>query len=111
MRIEDIARVTHEANRALQVIQGDPAPSPHWDEAPAWQTSSALEGVEHALDGMSPEQMHESWCQFKIEDGWCYGTVKDVQAKTHPCLVSYNELPYDQQLKDHLFSAIVRTLE
>jgi len=110
MQVNEIARVTHEANRALQIIQGDPAPSPHWDDAPEWQTSSALEGVTHAIDGMTPEQMHESWCEFKRADGWIFGDVKDVDSKTHPCLVPYADLPVDQQLKDHLFSAIVRVL-
>src|SRR5271157_5190917 len=34
---EDIARVVHAANRELQIIQGDPAPSPPWEEAPDYQ--------------------------------------------------------------------------
>lgn len=107
MKNEDIARICHEANRALQIIQGDPAPSPAWDDAPEWQTSSAVEGVAHALDGMGPVEMHQSWCEFKRADGWVFGEVKDVDTKTHPCLVDYADLPADQQIKDHLFGAIV----
>jgi len=105
-----IARVCHEANRALQVVTADPAPSPAWDDAPEWQQESAMEGVTKAQNGETPEQLHESWCQFKENDGWTYGDVKDADAKTHSCLVDYADLPADQRLKDDVFGAIVTAL-
>lgn len=110
MRIEGIARVAHEANRALQVELGDPAISPHWDEAPQWQRDSAIEGVESTLEGADPEGLHESWCDFKEKDGWVYGEVKDADKKTHPCLVSYDQLPEEQRVKDDLFRQVVLAL-
>ncbi len=106
----EIARVCHEANRALQQVQGDPAPSPGWDDAPAWQRDSAVEGVEVALRGASAEELHESWCATKRADGWTYGAVKDADAKTHPCLVPYDQLPDEQRLKDQLFANVVSAL-
>lgn len=102
-----IARICHEANRVIQDVQNDPAISPHWEDAPGWQQQSAIEGVHKAIDGATPEQLHESWCEFKTNDGWVYGEVKDAEAKTHPCLVPYAELPPEQRLKDHVFKAIV----
>jgi hypothetical protein len=36
--------------------------------------------------------------------------VKDPEAKTHPCLVPYDDLPEYQQLKDRVFLAIRREL-
>lgn len=110
MRIAEIAQVCHEANRAVQAITGDPSPSPAWDGAPEWQRESAVEGVRQALDGATPEQLHESWCGHKRADGWTYGEVKDAGAKTHPCLVPYAELPAEQRAKDSLFHAIVAAL-
>lgn len=110
MRPEDIARVCHEANRALQITQADPAPSPEWDAAPDWQKESAIEGVEKAIAGETPEQLHQSWCDFKTADGWAFGAVKDADRKTHPCLVPYADLPTEQRVKDHLFQVIVDTL-
>lgn len=59
---------------------------------------------------MAPEDQHKSWCDAKISDGWKYGDVKDAEAKTHPCLVDYSELPAEQQAKDHLFTGIVTQL-
>lgn len=106
--IEKIAHVCHEANRALQVTGGEPDVSPHFMEAPEWQVQSAYEGVSAALDGQTPEQLHESWCATKVRDGWTFGPVKDAVAKTHPCLVAYADLPEDQRLKDAVFQAIVQ---
>lgn len=105
--IEKIARVTHEVNRAIQISQLDPAPSLSWDDAPEWQRESARQGVFSALDGATPEQLHESWLRFKADDGWSYGEVKDEAAKTHPCFVPYEELPPGQRLKDYVFQAVV----
>jgi hypothetical protein len=109
MTIEDIAHVCHEANRALQYQGGDLVSLP-WADAPAWQRDSAVEGVAKAIDGAGPEELHESWCAFKRADGWVYGPIKDADAKTHPCLVAYAELPERQKTKDHVFGAIVGAL-
>lgn len=103
------AQVCHEANRAIQLRTGDPNPSPPWKEAPKWQKASAVDGVVKALNGATPEQLHESWCDFKVQEGWKFGNVKDEEAKTHPCLVNYDQLPEEQKLKDHVFASIVQT--
>jgi hypothetical protein len=110
MTTEQIAQVCHEANRALQLISGDPAPSPAWADAPDWQRNSAIEGVEQAQAGATPQQLHDSWCAYKTDDGWTYGETKDADAKTHPCLVPYSALPADQRQKDAVFHAIVAAL-
>ena len=111
MDVSAIAQVCHEANRAIQQVTGDPAPSPSWDDAPEWQRSSAIEGVQKALDGETAEQLHESWCAFKENDGWVWGELKDVDAKTHPCLIEYDSLPPEQRAKDHVFAGIVSALD
>lgn len=107
-----IASVCHEANRAVQVIQADPTipVSPHWDELDEQTRESASSGVAGILAGNTPEQSHEEWCKFKVDHGWICGPVKDETKRTHPLLVPYNELPPAQQLKDHLFSAIVHAI-
>jgi hypothetical protein len=40
--------------------------------------------------------------------GWVYGTAKDAEKKTHPCMVPYDKLPLAQRRKDALFQAAVR---
>lgn len=106
-----IARVCHEANRAYCATLGDNSQKP-WDEAPDWQKESAVNGVLFHLKnpGAPPSASHDNWMKEKVESGWVYGEVKDENAKTHPCIVPYHELPVPQQLKDSLFISIVRVL-
>lgn len=105
--LERIAHVCHEANRALQVTAGEDPVSAHFMEAPEWQLQSAFEGVQSALDGQTPEELHESWYLAKFRNGWRYGETKDAVLKTHPCMVAYSDLPADQRIKDAVFHAIV----
>lgn len=108
----DIAQVIHAANRELQIIYGDPMPSPDWYDAPEYQRREATASVVEAISdpGRTPEQNHQGWMERLIADGWTYGEHKDAAAKTHPTLLPWDELPVDQQLKDRLFIAIVRAL-
>lgn len=108
---EQIAAVVHAANTALQGILGDPLPSSYvLANEDAEIQESAVHGVRLALTGMTPEQMHKEWCDFKRAHGWTYGPEKDPEQKTHPCLVEWNELPDRQKIKDIVFLANVRAL-
>jgi hypothetical protein len=111
MNIEEIAIVCHEANRALCIGLGDYS-QPIWHQAPEWQTQSAITGVKFNLE--NPEApasaSHDSWVAEKERDGWKYGEVKDAEKKEHPCYVPYEQLPKEQQAKDHLFKVIVAIL-
>lgn len=107
-----VARVCHEANRAVQIEQADPTipVSVCWDELDEETRASAVEGVVNARNGASPEESHENWVEFKQLYGWSYGPVKDEGKKTHPLLVHYSALPESQKVKDELFTSIVRAL-
>ncbi|KAB6717730.1 RyR domain-containing protein [Roseobacter sp. TSBP12] len=111
--IENIARVTHEANRAWCLAHGDRS-QPTWDDAPGWQKDSARAGVQFHLDNpdVGDSASHDNWMVQKIADGWVYGDEKDPQASppTHPCLVPFEELPEAQQIKDALFRSIVHAI-
>lgn len=105
-----IARVVHEANRAVQIEQDDESipVSLSWDDLDPETRQSAIEGVRGVLDGNTPEESHQGWMRFKLAHGWTLGPVKDEAKKEHPLLVAYDELPESQKLKDDLFVAIVR---
>lgn len=105
--IEQIARMAHEVNRAYCQALGDDS-QPAWEDAPEWQKQSAIAGVELHLKGdHGPEASHEAWMAKKVADGWVYGEKKDPDAKTHPCLVPFDQLPREQQAKDYLFRGVV----
>lgn len=113
MKHEDVvlacAQAAHEANRTYCIAIGDSS-QVHWEEAPEWQKKSAIEGVNAALSGATPEQLHELWCASKLRDGWKYGPEKDPVKKTHHCLVPYSKLPIQQQRKDSLFHSTVKAM-
>lgn len=106
--IEACAKHAHEVNRAYCTSLGDASQAP-WGEAPDWQKESVRAGASALLADPSrtPEASHEGWMAHKVADGWTYGPVKDADAKTHPCMVAYADLPPDQRAKDHLFRAAV----
>jgi hypothetical protein len=109
---EQIARVVHEANRAIQIEQADPTipVSASWDDTDPETQRSAVDGVLSVQRGSTPEESHENWTRFKVSHGWTLGPVKDETSKQHPLLVSYDELPESQKVKDALFVSIVRAL-
>lgn len=103
------AELAHEANRIYCAAIGDHTQKP-WSEAEFWQQQSAIDGVKVALGGATPGQQHQAWMADKIADGWTLGAVKDPKAKTHPCLVPYQDLPQEQRAKDSLYQGVVRAM-
>lgn len=107
---EQIARICHEACRALQYVQEDPAPSVPWDCESAETRAVAVEGVRAARQGITPRESHEDWMRAKQAQGWAYGPEKDPERRTHPNLVPYDDLPPAQRDKDQMFLAITAAL-
>lgn len=108
MLVKDIAKLCHEVNKAFCETQGDFSQT-SWEDAPDWQKDSAINGVKFhiANPDASPSASHDSWLKEKIDTGWKYGIVKDVEKKEHPCCVPFEDLPMFQQVKDELFSSVV----
>lgn len=106
-----IAMVCYEANRAWCKRNGDFSQKA-WAIAPDWQRNSVIEGVQHAVahPDATPEDSHNNWMALKMAEGWVYGEFKDPVAKTHPCMLPYDQLPDFQRKKDAMFLAIVRAL-
>jgi hypothetical protein len=111
MNKEQIAKVAHQANKALCESIDDNSQL-DWENAPDWQKESAKNGVAFHLNiPMSlPADSHANWMKEKIADGWVYGREKNPELKTHPCLIPYEELPTEQRAKDWLFHGIVKAL-
>jgi hypothetical protein len=112
MKAEEVARVCHEANRALTYILQDVPVQSDWDLVDIDMRTSSIKGVQFALDNpdVTAEQMHEQWCKERREAGWVYGETKDSVAKTHPALKPFSELHDGVKRKDAVFRAIVQAL-
>lgn len=110
-KITNIAIVCHEANLAWCHLNDDYI-QPHWGDAPQEQIDTTIDCVLFALayPDAKPEDGHNNWMMNMTIYGWVYGEVKDTVAKTHPCMVPFDQLPEWQQKKDKLFLAIVRAL-
>lgn len=111
-KILNIAIACHEANKSWCEANGDTSQS-HWADAEQWQRDSAVNGVKFKLNNPDAghDAQHNSWMKEKVDAGWVYGEVKDAEAKTHPCIVPFEQLPEFQQKKDALFCAIVDALK
>lgn len=105
---EQIARVAYEAVRAYAATISESMPS--WEQAPGWMKASSINGVEFmlAMPEAAAADVHDEWCDHKRAAGWQYGTRKDPDKKTHPCLVPFHELPLEEQAKDKIFAAVVK---
>lgn len=104
----EIARIAHEVNRAYCQALGDDS-QPAWEDAPEWQRSSAINGVQFHIDNpdAGPDHSHNEWLREKAATGWKYGPVKDADKREHPCFVPYEQLPVEQKAKDYLFRGVV----
>lgn len=105
----EIAQVCHDANRMLQVLLDDPV-SADWEDFGHAGRRGVVDGVMLALEGATPEQLHDAWVEARLRDGWRHGEQIDRISLRHPDLVPWGELPPAQRAKDALFHAIVGAL-
>jgi len=62
-----------------------------------------------ALVEQIAENVHETWAQKRLEQGWTYGEQRDEEKKTHPCLVPYDQLSEEE--KDYDRNTSIGTLK
>lgn len=52
------------------------------------------------------EEAHDSWWRKYEEMGWTYGAVRDIHKKTHPDMVPFKDLGWEERIKDAVFIAL-----
>lgn len=53
-----------------------------------------------ALTEKIAENVHDVWAVGRMAEGWTYSPVKDLEKKTTPQLVAYEELPDEEKAYD-----------
>ena len=53
-----------------------------------------------ALTEKIAENVHDVWSAGRIAEGWTYGNKADIEKKTTPLLVPYEELPESEKEYD-----------
>jgi hypothetical protein len=69
------------------------------DEGPANPGEFDVMFTSSELDCLSRHE-HGRWMREKLEAGWTFGPTVDPVARTHPCLVGYDQLPEVEKEKD-----------
>ena len=59
------------------------------------------------------KNVHETWSEGRIKDGWKYGEERNDAEKLHPCLVPYEELTeaekeYDRNTSQETLKLIMK---
>ncbi len=111
-RLENIARVAHESYRGYVATMLPDQTEKPWDELSAAERRGAVEAVLFNLNNLRApaSASHASWLAARAAAGWTYGPVKDAEAKTHPNMVDYEDLPEVQQRKYYLFKSTVAAM-
>ncbi|MEM2695607.1 MAG: RyR domain-containing protein [Thermoproteota archaeon] len=52
---------------------------------------------------MLAKALHDRWMEEKLRQGWTYGPVKNIEKKTHPDLIPYEDLPEDKKELDRMY--------
>lgn len=43
---------------------------------------------------------HDVWAKERMKQGWIYGVARNDEAKEHPCLIPYEDLPESEKAYD-----------
>jgi hypothetical protein len=102
-----IAKVIHSANRAYVDAIGGRAVNLTWEEIREEERQGLIKAVASMIvNPQLPETSHEQWCLAREKEGWTKDVRYDYNRKTHPNLIPYDQLPLEEQFKDHMFMGI-----
>jgi hypothetical protein len=106
---EQRAVFVYEAARLQAIAVDAPVVPEHWDEREEDFKEQFLAVIERQCGPQrsgSPQELHGSWMQAYFDRGWTYGPERDVETRTHPDLVPYDQLEPRERNKDAVFVAL-----
>lgn len=71
---------------------------------------SLMKGTEYVLNNPSTtaEENHNIWMEAKKTQGYTYGEVLDVEKKTHPSMIPFEDLSDVEKRKDEMDVLMVK---
>lgn len=110
-KMEIIAEICHEINRAYCFATGDASQIP-WPECSEEQKDIVIDGVRYHMTHpeVSPSESHNNWLEKMEADGWVRGDEKNEEKKEHPGMVPFKDLPVAHKVKDYIFTQVILSL-
>lgn len=99
----------YEAARLQAIAANAPIIPERWhqrDEAFRSQFLGVIEMMMGPNRKLSPAELHADWVRAYEVMGWSYGETRNVEAKTHPDMVPFEELGLVEKAKDAVFVAL-----
>lgn len=108
-RIEMIARIAHEAIRALCLESGYPVAEP-WDNASPEERAVTLSDVNYHLNNplVGDAARHNDWLAAMRKDKWKFGQQYSLEDKTDPAMIPYNLVDPAKRNQDRLLRYVVQ---
>jgi hypothetical protein len=106
---QDRAVFVYEAARLAAIAAKAPVIPAPWVERELDFRAQFLQVIERQCGpqrSSSPEELHGSWVQAYLANGWMYGETYDPEARRHPDLVPYAQLGRLEKDKDAVFIAL-----
>ena len=104
----------YEAARIEAEISGRPIVPEKWEDRDDTFRTQFVKVVDQQCSGdkfASAEAAHDSWWREYERMGWRYGAERDAEAKTHPDMVPFNDLPKSERDKDEIFLRLCAVAE
>jgi RyR domain len=71
-----------------------------YEPRPIDTASVELDGQLLELTEHLARHAHDVWALQRLSDGWTWGASRSDSAKTHPCLIPYEQLPESEKVYD-----------
>jgi len=108
MKTSHIALVAHQVMAAYRASIGDNQQT-SWNEASEDKRTASIARAQAVIDNpnVPPEVAHADWIRARKAEGWKPGKKRDNDAKTHPMLIPFEDLPNEQKTEEYLYRAVV----
>ncbi len=106
--IEEAAMVINETLRGWRMAIGDEVIDT-WADAAQAQRDIHIASIDWYMESpqSTAKAFHDQWRAWMYDNGWTWGEARDVEAKKHPLIVPWDDLPPLQQIKTRLCVAVM----